>query len=92
MTPQFGKILGFILIDLVSVNAYFVQINYENPWFSGIWIEEQSIDTNENKRNNEVEWTKKKKLMDRLAHCVSPQTTIFSPNVPTCQSLKDKIK
>lgn len=41
--------LGFILIDLVSSNAYSMQITYGNPWFLGIWIDEQSMETGEQK-------------------------------------------
>lgn len=54
MSPQFGINWGIILIDLVYSNTYVVQITYVNPWFSGILIEEQNIDTNEQKGTRKV--------------------------------------
>ena len=54
MSPQFGINWGIILIDLVYSNTYVVQITYVNPWFSGILIEEQNIDTNEQEGTRKV--------------------------------------
>ncbi|KAG5579821.1 hypothetical protein H5410_050448 [Solanum commersonii] len=44
------------------------------------------------KRNKAAERTKKIKHEDRLTHWVSHQTAMVSPNVPVCQTLKEKIK
>ena len=49
MSPQFGLIWDFILIDLVYSNAYYVPITDLSSWYPGILIEEQNLDINEQK-------------------------------------------
>ena len=44
----------------MSSNAYFVPITDVNPWFSGIWIEEQRMDTNKQKME-QGNWKNKEK-------------------------------
>uniref|UniRef100_M1DCM7 Uncharacterized protein n=1 Tax=Solanum tuberosum TaxID=4113 RepID=M1DCM7_SOLTU len=57
-----------------------------------IWIEEQSLDNNGQKRNKVAKRTKKRRLVDRLIHWASHRTVTISPKVPVCQALKEKIK
>uniref|UniRef100_M1DZC5 Putative plant transposon protein domain-containing protein n=1 Tax=Solanum tuberosum TaxID=4113 RepID=M1DZC5_SOLTU len=58
----------------------------------GIWIEEQRMDTNEQKKNKAAERTKKRRHVDRLIHWANCRVAITSPKFLVCQGLKEKFK
>ncbi|WMV30761.1 hypothetical protein MTR67_024146 [Solanum verrucosum] len=58
----------------------------------GIWFEEQSMDTNEQKGTRQLKEQRKEGLMIRLTHWASHRLAMISPKVPVRQALKEKIK
>ncbi|KAG5619775.1 hypothetical protein H5410_004993 [Solanum commersonii] len=59
---------------------------------TGIWIEEQSMDTIEQNGTRQLKERRKEILRITKPNWVSCQTAMVLPNVLVCQALKEKIK